>query len=123
LIVDDNVIQTKRLSKICEPYCALCVTAYNGKQAIQKAKSQKFDLCFMDILMPELGGIPAVRSIRTFDKEIVIYGISANSFRSDYESMKEAGAVEVFTKPIDKMMIIDILKQMSPHDARTKQMQ
>lgn len=109
LIVDDNMLQTKRLRKICEPHCGYCVTAQNGKEAVAKAKAEKFDICFMDILMPEMSGIQATRSIRKFDKTIVIYGISANAFRSDYDCMKEAGAVEVFTKPVSKEKIVELL--------------
>lgn len=113
LVVDDNALQVRALQGLCKSHVGLVAFAYDGKQAVKLAREQSFDLCFMDIVMPVMGGIDAVQKIRNFDKQIVIYGISGNSFKSDYQQMIAAGARQVFTKPLDKKEVLKILENMN----------
>jgi len=113
LLVDDNALQVRALQGLCKPHVALIASAYDGREAVKLAREQSFDLCFMDILMPVMSGIDAVQKIRNFDKHIVIYGISGNSFRSDCQQMIAAGARQVFTKPLDKKEVLKILETMN----------
>ncbi len=111
LVVDDNELQTRSLARICQSHVGFCATAANGQEAVDLARKHKFDLCFCDILMPIMNGIKAVRTIRAFDKDLVIYGISGNGFTSDFEQMKFAGAIDVLTKPVSKKEILRIIEE------------
>ncbi|MDR1656382.1 MAG: response regulator [Deltaproteobacteria bacterium] len=89
--------------------------AFNGKETVEifKRNPDRFDLIFMDVQMPEMGGLEATRLIRAMDtlkaKTIPIIAMTANVFREDVDNCLAAGMSEHIGKPFAYSEIIDIL--------------
>lgn len=77
--------------------------AENGLVAIEKVKSNKFDLILMDIQMPLMDGIECTKNIRNKLKiETPIIALTANAFKHDIESYLAIGMNDYITKPYDE---------------------
>lgn len=93
-------------------------TAGGGQEAVDKVKSNAYDIVFMDHMMPEIDGVDATRMIRSAGEEIhqpVIIALSANVMEDARILFKEAGMDDFVGKPIDiKILTIAIKKWLSP---------
>jgi CheY-like chemotaxis protein len=91
--------------------------AFNGKLAVSTftENSEKYDLVFMDIQMPEMDGYEAVRTIRALDlpkaKSIPIVAMTANAFQEDIEKCLAAGMNEHIAKPIVPKKVYALLQK------------
>ncbi len=74
--------------------------ACDGLEAVAKARNEQYDLILMDIRMPNMNGIEATRSIRTFLPHIPVIAQTANAFDTDRDAALAAGCNEFITKPI-----------------------
>lgn len=83
--------------------------AVNGEEAVKMQKDLKYDLIFMDIRMPAMDGITAVRKIREFDNNVLIAMVTANAFESDRIDAFDAGCNFFLTKPLKKEELADLL--------------
>ena len=102
LICEDNSINRKIIKKILETYTSNLTFANNGKDGVNLAKSNDFDLILMDIRMPIMNGLDAVREIRKSDKSIPIIALSANAYKEDVDKSREVGMNAHLSKPINK---------------------
>ena len=64
LLVEDNFVNQKLAKALLDKLECDVVIASNGLEAINEIKAQKFDICLMDLQMPEMGGIEATKIIR-----------------------------------------------------------
>jgi len=76
----------------------LCI---NGQQGIDKFKSETFDLCLLDIMMPKKDGLTLAGEIRKTDKNIPIVFLTAKSLDEDKISGFKAGCDDYVTKPFN----------------------
>lgn len=100
LIAEDNINNQKLVKHHLEKM-GLNVTAVdNGKQAIDAALANDFDLVFMDIQMPVMGGLEAVKKLREkgFYKPVV--ALTANALQEDKQKCLNVGCDDYATKPI-----------------------
>ncbi len=74
--------------------------AENGKEAVELAQSNDYDMIFMDLQMPIMDGFEATRLIREFNKEVPIIAMSANVFADAKQRAREAGVTDFLDKPI-----------------------
>lgn len=100
LIAEDEESNFLLLKTILKKYCNI-LHAKTGKELLDIYKEQHADLILMDIKMPEMNGIDALKEIRKFDKEIPVIMQSAYAFENDMESAREAGSNGFVTKPIN----------------------
>lgn len=106
LIVDDSLIIRKKISKILENLGHDVVfDATNGQEAIDAYIKYKPDLVSMDITMPDMDGITAVKDIIKEDKEAKIIMVTSHGQEDMVIKSIQAGAVGYILKPIseDKM--------------------
>jgi two-component system chemotaxis response regulator CheY len=106
LIVDDSLIIRKKISKILENLGHDVVfDATNGQEAIDAYIKYKPDLVSMDITMPDMDGITAVKHIIKEDKEAKIIMVTSHGQEDMVIKSIQAGAVGYILKPIseDKM--------------------
>ena len=79
--------------------------ASNGIQAIEMIKANRYDLVFMDHMMPEMDGVEATRNIRMLDgeyfKKLPIIALSANAVAGAKELFRDCGMNDFVTKPIN----------------------
>ncbi|MBU1109366.1 MAG: fused response regulator/phosphatase [Candidatus Riflebacteria bacterium] len=88
--------------------------AYEYIGIIESEKNVRIDIVLMDIMMPEISGIEAIREIRSHDvyQDIPIVVISARSETQDLVEAFEAGAVDYLTKPIKELELVARIRSM-----------
>ena len=101
LLVDDSPAQLKEMKAAVSSVDANVVTATSGKEAVEKAKSEKPDLIFMDIVMDDLDGYGACRDIKSdaATKDIPVVFVSTKNQRADRIWAEKQGAEALITKP------------------------
>lgn len=104
LIVDDNKVNLTVLGSFLKIFKITADKCLSGKEAIEKFKDNRYDLVFMDQLMPEMDGIETVKHIRALDNEnaqnVTIIACSANVIKSALEDFAAAGMDDFLPKPI-----------------------
>ena len=116
LIVDDSALVAKQLAAIVEGSGVFEVVgrAQNGIEGIKQFNLLKPDLVLMDLVMPEMDGLQAIRAITSMDKDACIVVIS--SAGGVGEKVVEAlrfGAKSVISKPFDPDKVIDVMKGLA----------
>ena len=81
--------------------------AETGSQAVEKYKTLRPDLVTMDIVMPDMGGIDAVREIRNYDQDARILMCSALGQQSLVTEALQAGAKDFVVKPFDPSRLLE----------------
>ena len=102
LIVDDNKINVKLASRILESYNFLIDSCLSGKDCIEKVKSNKYDLIFLDHMMPEMDGVTTLKLLISSGYYIPpVIALTANSYAGLKERYKEDGFSDYLSKPIN----------------------
>jgi PAS domain S-box-containing protein len=111
LLAEDNPINQTLATRILERLGHKVQVVNDGKEAVEQARAQDFDLIFMDVQMPEMDGLEATRAIRTVEagtgKHVPIVAMTAHAMKGDRETCLSAGMDGYLSKPIR----IDELKQ------------
>ena len=112
LIVDDSPTDLTNLEKIISNTNREVITASNGSDAIAKAKSDKPDIIFMDIVMDKMDGYEATRTLTndSATKAIPIIFVSSKRQKADRVWAKMQGGKELVSKPYTEEQILDQLK-------------
>ena len=120
LIVDDTELNLKVMRSRLEKMGLEVFEAKDGKEAIAKANSLKFDLIFMDKNMPLKNGVEATRELRNLGVDIPIYFVTANSSLKDVESYIDAGAQGVIVKPVNNAELLETVEFVNQFSSATK---
>ena len=108
LIVEDNLVNRKVAGKMMERMGHHVSFADDGILGIEAATNAVFDIIFMDMQMPNLGGVEATREIRNRNITTPIVAMTANAMKGDREICIEAGMDDYISKPIKR----DIVRNM-----------
>ncbi|MGZ3275636.1 MAG: response regulator [Caulobacteraceae bacterium] len=103
LVVDDNATNRMVAEALCEMFDCTSETAEDGFEAVEAARTGRFDLILMDIKMPRMDGIAAARAIRSLEGPEAmtpIVALTANVDPEDARSYLAAGMCCVVEKPI-----------------------
>ena len=114
LIVDDNETNIYVAQRMLSFYKLQIDTAVSGFESIEKVKKNKYDIVFMDHMMPEMDGIEAVKEIRKLGREyekLPIIALSANAVCGMKELFFESGFNGFISKPIIIKELEKILKE------------
>lgn len=120
LLVEDNDLNAEITTFHMEKMGFDVIRAVNGLEAVnifKESKEKEYDIIFMDIMMPVMGGLEAAETIRSMDRkdaaEIPIIAMSANAFSDDIERSRKSGMNAHIMKPLDmnvvKKTISDII--------------
>jgi len=103
LVVEDNLVNQKVICRILSRLGHKTTTALNGVQAIDFVKSKDFNVIFMDLNMPEMGGLEATMRINALDwkqlKRPSIIALTACAFKEDKLNCLRAGMDDFISKP------------------------
>jgi len=114
LIVDDDSKNIFTITSTLENLGAEVFSAFNGLEAIEllQEKNVTVDLILMDLMMPIMDGITAIKTIKSDEafKEIPIIVISAKAMPKDKENCLDAGADDYLTKPLQDNTLVAMLK-------------
>lgn len=113
LIAEDEDSNYLLLKTILQKHCNL-LRAKTGKEALALFKEKTVDLIMLDIKMPEMTGIEALKEIRKLDTVIPVIMQSAYVFDSDMEAARSAGASDFITKPINLKILKSTISKYCP---------
>ena len=113
LVVDDAIFMRKMISDILEGNNMEVVgEADTGALAVEKYKELKPDLVMMDIIMPEMNGIDAVRQIMSSDSQARIVMCSALGQQALVQDAMTAGAKDFLIKPFNPSRVIEVVSKI-----------
>ena len=113
LIVDDEPFNVDYLHQELEDCNYRLLTAFNGKEALEKIRKHQPDIILLDLMMPVLDGFAVLSEVKA-DNDLrdipVIIVSAANDSRSIVKGIKQ-GADDYLTKPVDSTLLIQKLKE------------
>jgi len=114
LVAEDNPMN-RRVVELLLAQSGLQITfAENGKEAVEKFTAARFDLVLMDLQMPIMGGLAAMRAIRAWEREsgrapTPMLAVSANATDEHVIEAREAGADDHVAKPIVREILFEAI--------------
>src|SRR5690554_1053933 len=99
LIVEDNKINQMITKKILTKMRLNSEVVDNGEDAVEIVKQKQFHVILMDIHMPGISGLEATRIIRTFNKDITIFALTAVTLEDKMQEFEDAGFDDIISKP------------------------
>ena len=119
LLVEDNAINQKIVILSLRKYIKNIDVAVNGKEALDKFGTSRYDLILMDIQMPVMNGIVATRKIRELEastnSHVPIIAITANAMSGDKEECLAAGMNDYISKPFQVELLVSKMKNLIQH--------
>ena len=119
LIVDDNPVNLTVTEGLLKPLEMKIDTAAGGEEAVEMISKKKYDLIFMDHMMPELDGVETTHIIRRFHKEydsVPIIALTANAVDGVKEMFLNEGMNDFVAKPIEMNRILAKLQKWLPQE-------
>lgn len=124
LLADDEGIMLESLKKIIESNfgneCEIH-TAKSGRVVVEQAQAYPPDICFMDIQMPGISGIQAIREIQKFNSSVVFVIITAYDKFNYAKEAVNLGVMEFLTKPVNKKVILETCMKAMEKVDQTRQ--
>ena len=111
LLAEDNPDNQRLISMYIRNSGASVVVVSNGKEAVEHAIADDFDLVMMDMQMPVMGGAEAVQWLRQIGNQTPIAMLTANAMKEEKDRCTRLGANEFLTKPVDKQGFYLVLEK------------
>lgn len=117
LVVEDSNINVMYVEKILRDTKINIFTAEDGISAVEKFREGQFDIVLMDIQLPNMNGLEAIKRIRDIEKnrnqmmKTPIVAVSAYALKEDTEKALSAGADDYLVKPFSKIELLEIIKK------------
>ncbi len=124
LLCDDNPVNQKVAQRLLQQMGYRADLAGNGREAVSALEQQPYDLIFMDLLMPEIGGLEATQVIRERQKEPAVYpnykspmiviAMTASAMEGDRQKCLAAGMDDYLAKPVRPEDVRAIIERWGP---------
>lgn len=116
LIVDDNKLNIKVATRLLSDLPYEIDECYNGKECLEKLKSNSYDLILMDIMMPEMDGEETIKELRnSSDFKTPVIALTADAVAGANEKYMSEGFIDYLAKPFKKEdlenKIVKVLKK------------
>ncbi|MCM1182765.1 MAG: ATP-binding protein [Roseburia sp.] len=122
LIVDDNEINRMVAEEMLKPLQMRIDTAEDGRQALSLIERNRYDLVFMDHLMPVMDGVEAVTALRRMEgayfKEVPVIALTGNTAKEQQEEYMRTGMNGYLSKPLDMADIYRVIREWIPDKIR-----
>ncbi len=120
LVVDDNYMNIKVMEGLLKKYQIHVTQALSGYEAVNKIYDLKYDLIFMDHMMPNMDGVETLHAIRakgdSFCTKVPIVALTANAIAGAREMLIGAGFSEFLEKPVEVSALEHMLLRMLPEE-------
>ncbi|PHS26724.1 MAG: hypothetical protein COA85_05815 [Robiginitomaculum sp.] len=123
LLVEDDPLSAKLAIALLGRESCVVIHVSDGNEALDLARTQIFDLVFMDMRMPKMDGPSACRAIRALGgpwKDIPIIALTANAFEEDRKACLAAGMTGFVTKPIDVQTLLAVRERWTLREKQAK---
>ena len=112
LVVDDSIENRSIISNLLTPLGFEVIEATDGREGLAVAQEQRPDLIVMDLIMPDMDGLEAIRQIRqsTALKDIPVIASSASVYDFNRQEAKDAGSSDFLPKPVKADDLFEILR-------------
>ena len=120
LLAEDNAVNQKVAVAMLGGLGHEITIAVNGREAVEKVQESEFDVVLMDIHMPEMDGLQALKNIRELPgalASIPVIALTANAMKGDREKYLAAGMNAYVPKPIDLSDLADAIAKVTGLDA------
>ncbi|WP_395744846.1 response regulator [Prosthecobacter sp.] len=121
LLAEDDVRNIFALTSMLEPMGIQVVVARNGREALEMLESRQgtdkpIDLVLMDVMMPEMDGLAAMRAIRQRPewRKLPIIALTAKAMPSDQQQCLAAGASDYLAKPLNVEKLLSLIRVWMP---------
>lgn len=120
LVVDDNRMNLKVVEGFLQKYNIQVSTAISGRVALQLVEENRYDLIFMDHMMPEMDGIETMHRIRAkvgnYYRSVPIVALTANAIAGAREMFLEEGFTDFLEKPLERSVLERVLCRNLPEE-------
>jgi len=120
LVVDDNLMNLKVVEGLLRPYKIKVFVATSGKECLSKLDKARYDIIFMDHMMPEMDGVETAHKIRAkagvYFQKVPIVALTANAIGGAREMFLEEGFQEYVAKPIELAYLERVLRKYIPEE-------
>lgn len=120
LVVDDTVMNLKVMEGLLKKYDIVPYTVTSGAAALNVVNSIRFDLIFMDYMMPGMDGVAALKELRTMEdthyRTLPVICLTANAVSGAREQMIGQGFDDFLAKPVDVTRLEEILRAWLPEE-------
>ena len=118
LYIEDHPAQSDIMKQMLEFSGYTVVLAMNGEEGIEKARAAQPDIILMDLRMPGMGGIEAIKQLKQDPTvaEIPVLVLSAWTSQRNREDAEEAGAAKFLAKPVDTKRLVKEINDLLGSD-------
>ena len=126
LLAEDNEVNRLVASEILQQAGCICTMVVNGREAMDEALKNSYDIILMDCQMPEMDGFETMRLIRQAERASndsvhrPIVALTANAIKGDRENCLAAGMDEYVTKPIEPAELFRAIRTAMPKVERAR---
>lgn len=111
LVVDDSKLNLRVAQNVLKTFNANVMTSTSGQECLDLCKTNKYDIILMDIMMPLMNGIEALKRIRIDDKKVPVIALTADAVEGMEEKYLKEGFNDYLSKPIDRNKLGIILNK------------
>ena len=113
LVVDDAMLMRRMIRDVAtEAGWEVVGEAKDGREGVSLFESLRPDLVTMDVVMPEMGGLDALRAIRAIDSEARVVMVTALDQRQTIAEAIRDGALDFIVKPFDRDRVAGLLAKV-----------
>ena len=120
LVADDNEVAQRLCRRVLEKAGHSVLTASDGQEAVNLALEHSPDMILMDVAMPGMDGLEAMRQIKTQKPGMMIVIASAHSMASDRDRFLAAGADDVLSKPFKLTDLTGVVERLGGHSSMAR---
>ncbi len=110
LVVDDDPTIGSFMQNLLERTGHQISVASNGAAALERYRSEQFDMVLTDLSMPGINGVELVRALRSFDPEMTVMVFTGQALEDQVEQALAAGAVSVLRKPFELHEVLEAIR-------------
>jgi len=116
LIVDDDPVVQRVLQHYLERVQYRTISAKNGREAIELAARERPQLIILDVMMPEVGGLTALRQLKELDatKNIPVIIVTVQTAPLTQLEAESSGAALFLTKPFSPAQLLGEIRRLLP---------
>jgi len=111
LLVDDSLDNQLIVTHLLRTTGAKIETANNGREGVDKAKQNNYDLILMDLQMPVLDGYGAIQELKQSGYRKPIIALTAHAMKEERVRCLESGFIDHLSKPVDRHLLIKVIDQ------------